>query len=212
MAHVVWDWNGTLVADLGATIESINEVLAHFGVASINEAHYARYYCRPVRTFYEHLLDRELDDPTWARIDQLYHDHYHGRLGSFPLTSGAPEALAATADAGHSQSLLSMWSHERLLVEMDRYEIRHWFARIDGSREARGDSKAESLVRHLDALGVDGRDVVLVGDAIDDAEAARAVGARSVLLSSTHHPERLRQTGAPIVDRLIDALEHLIQR
>lgn len=209
MAHVVWDWNGTLVADLGATIESINEVLAHFGVASIDEAHYARHYCRPVRTFYEHLLDCELDDPTWARIDRLYHDHYHGQLGSFPLTPGAREALTGAADAGHSQSLLSMWSHERLLVEIDRYGIGHWFARVEGCRAGRGDGKTESLVRHLEALGLEGRDVVLVGDALDDAEAARAVGARSVLLTSTHHPERLSAAGVPTVDRLIDALTHL---
>lgn len=209
MAHVVWDWNGTLVADVDATIESINAVLSRFGVEPIDATHYARHYCRPVRVFYEHLMERSFDDVTWAEIDRLYHDHYHSRLGSFPLSAGAEEALAAAAEAGHSQSLLSMWSHERLVVEIDRYGIGGWFERVEGSRGGHGDGKADSLVRHLDALGLEGADVVLVGDAIDDADAARAVGARSILVTSTHHPERLREAGVPIVDRLIDALELL---
>ena len=67
--HVVWDWNGTLLDDLAATLEAINEVMDHFGAAACDEDTYRRHYTRPVQRFYEHLLDRPLDDEDWHLID-----------------------------------------------------------------------------------------------------------------------------------------------
>jgi phosphoglycolate phosphatase-like HAD superfamily hydrolase len=209
MRHVVWDWNGTLVADLDATVEAINEVMVAFGGRRISPDDYGRRYRRPVRAFYDDLFQRQLDDHTWARIDELFHSEYRRRVEAITLASGAREALARVSAAGHTQSLLSMWLHDPLLQEVDRHGIAHWFVRVDGNRLGQGDPKSESLARHLKTLGLAGDQVVVVGDALDDVEAATAVGAQAVLVTSTHHPERLRVTGVPVVDRLVDVLAHL---
>jgi phosphoglycolate phosphatase-like HAD superfamily hydrolase len=209
MRHVVWDWNGTLVADLDATVEAINVVMATFGGRRISPGDYRRHYQRPVRAFYEYLFERQLDNHTWVRIDELFHSEYSRRLEAIALASGAREALAGVAAAGHTQSLLSMWLHDQLLHEVDRHGIAHWFVRVDGNRPGQGDPKSKSLGRHLETLGLAGDQVVVVGDALDDVEAARTVGARAVLVTSTHQPERLRVTGVPVVDRLVDVLAHL---
>jgi phosphoglycolate phosphatase-like HAD superfamily hydrolase len=209
MRHVVWDWNGTLVADLDATVEAVNEVLAAFGGPRISPDDYRRHYRRPVRAFYEYLFGRELDHPTWLRIGELWHLEYHRRLEAIALAPGASESLAAIVCAGHTQSLLSMWLHDPLLRQVDRHGIAHWFVRVEGDRSGQGDLKSASMARHLKTLGLPADQVVVVGDALDDVEAAEAVGARAVLVASTHHPERLQVTGVPVVDRLADVLAHL---
>jgi phosphoglycolate phosphatase-like HAD superfamily hydrolase len=77
-----------------------------------------------------------------------------------------------------------MWSHAELVPELDRRGLTGWLARIDGREGyALGDFKAAYLTRHLAALGLDGADCVLVGDSVDDADAAAAVGAGCVLYS-----------------------------
>lgn len=209
MAHVVWDWNGTLVADLDLTIESINAVMDAFGTPPITADDYGRHFRRPVRRFYEHLLDCTIDDHTWRRIDTVFHDHYHERVGTLSLAVGAHAALAHVAASGHTQSLLSMWRHDRLVREVDRHGIAQWFKRVDGNHAEQGDPKSRSLERHLDHLRVHSSTVVMVGDSLDDAEAAHAVGARAVLVTGTHHADRLRDTGVPMIERLIDAIDHL---
>lgn len=209
MKHVVWDWNGTLIADFEATIDSVNAVMAAFGCPRIAASDYARHYQRPVRAFYERIMERRFDDATWSEIDVLYHRAYHARVHEIPLAADATEALARVTAAGRSQSLLSMWYHDRLVREVDRRGIAHCFNRVEGSRGSVGGPKTLALTRHLEELGLEGRDVLVVGDAIDDFEAATAVGASAVLLATTHHPERLEQLDAPVVERLVEALEHL---
>jgi len=62
------------------------------------------------------------------------------------------------------------------------------------------------MERHLRALGVDRAGTVVIGDTVDDHEAALANGARSVLVTtgSTARP-LLEATGAPVVDTLGEA-------
>jgi phosphoglycolate phosphatase-like HAD superfamily hydrolase len=59
----------------------------------------------------------------------------------------------------------------------------------------------------LTALGLDGPDCVLIGDSIDDAEAAASVGARCVLYTGGFtDPARLRAFGVPVADSLAEAI------
>src|SRR5262245_42850679 len=104
MWHVVWDWNGTLVADLDATVEAINAVMAAFSRPGISLDDYRQHYRRPVRAFYEHLFEAQLEDDTWDRIGELWHSEYQQRLDAVPLAPGAHETLAGVAAAGHTQS------------------------------------------------------------------------------------------------------------
>ena len=62
------------------------------------------------------------------------------------------------------------------------YGLTGIFSRVDGLRtEVGGDLKAGHLARHLAELGLAAASVVLIGDSLDDADAADSVGARCVL-------------------------------
>ena len=60
---------------------------------------------------------------------------------------------------------------------------------------------------HLAALEIEASAALLVGDTLDDLEAARTVGARCVLYDGgSHHRSALEATGVPVVDTLTAAL------
>ena len=202
-------WNGTLIADFDATVVSVYEVMAAFGRSPITAGVYALHYQRPVRAFYDRIMGGRLDDSTWDEVQVVFHREYHRRVPEIPLAEDAPAALARVTGGGRTQSLLSMWYHDRLMHEVDRRDIGRWFSRVRGNDTDVGDPKTVALTRHLEDLRLAGSDVLVVGDALDDVEAARAVGARAVLVATTHHPERLGSAGVPVVERLVDALDHL---
>jgi HAD superfamily hydrolase (TIGR01549 family) len=204
--HVVWDWNGTLLADLDAIVGATNAGLAGSGLAAIDRDRFRRDFGRPVRAFNQRLLGRPLTDEQWRTLDDSFHDHYRQQLQRCELADGAEAALELVARAGVGQSLLSMWRHDELLELLAQRGLGHWFTRIDGDQRFDGGPKSDRLRDHLVAQSLDTDDVLVIGDTVDDAAAAQAVGTRCLLVSehSSHHLAVL-QAAAPTVATVTDA-------
>ncbi|WP_238175757.1 HAD family hydrolase [Kribbella pratensis] len=211
MKHVVWDWNGTLLNDNHAVLAAVNEVCAGFGRAELSWGEWQAAYARPMRLSYEQILQRALDEEEWAQVDKLYHDRYDALLHTCELAAGAHDVLRAWTAGGRTQSLLSMWFHSRLTPTVEHYGLTQYFTRVDGlPGEIGGGSKADCLIRHLEAQQLDPSDVVLIGDVVDDANAAQAAGARCVLVTTGAMTlEALQATGAPVTASITEALRLL---
>jgi phosphoglycolate phosphatase-like HAD superfamily hydrolase len=208
--HVVWDWNGTLFDDHVAVVAAINDALASLGLSPIDSHTYRSHYTRPVQRFYEQVAGRPIEPGEWRTLDDAYHDSYHARLERLRLAPDAWAALAAAEAAGLTQSLLSMWRHQDLVPLVQRLGIGRFFLRVDGLRVPSGGGKNEHLMAHLAALEVQASAALLVGDALDDLAAARAVGARCVLYDGgSHHRHALEAAGVPVVDTLTAAIQPL---
>jgi phosphoglycolate phosphatase-like HAD superfamily hydrolase len=160
---------------------------------------------------YERVFGRPIEANEWSRIDDVFHDAYRAALAEATLAHDAERALDALEDAGMTQSLLSMWRHEELVPLVSRLGIADRFARIDGLPGVGGGAKAPFMEEHLAYLvadpGVGPDDVVVVGDALDDAAAAAHVGARCVLYDGGSHPRsHLEAAGVPVASTLTEAL------
>jgi phosphoglycolate phosphatase-like HAD superfamily hydrolase len=197
------------VDDLEVVVLSVNAVMREFDGPVVTIDDYRAHYRRPVRHFYDHLLGRGVDEDSWARIDTIFHEQYEAHNHRAPLAAGAIEALEMISGQGVTQSLLSMWRHELLIPELDRRGIHGWFQRIDGSHSGEDGSKEQALIRHLGSLKLQPRAVALIGDTEDDAHAAQAIGAFVVLVTGTQDPARLRATGAPVFETLVEASRHI---
>ncbi|ARQ72443.1 HAD family hydrolase [Streptomyces marincola] len=208
-AHIVWDWNGTLLHDIDVVIEATNASFAEIGMPAITLERYRDLYCVPIPRFYERLLGRLPTDEEWVVMDSTFHRHYFARADTAALADGAAGLLADWQAAGRTQSVCSLAPHERLLPWVTRLGIHAHFLRIDGNT---GDSivtgKAEQMARHLAALrGIDRERVIVIGDAVDDAVAAAHAGARAVLYTGGSHSRRsLLTAGVPVVDTLAEAV------
>lgn len=208
MPHVVWDWNGTLLDDLGVVVAAVNASLAEFGAPPIDADGYRDHYTRPVHLFYEALFGRQVTDREWRQIDATFHRVYREGLADARLADDAMAALHAVAGGPTRQSLLSMWWHDELVPFVAGFGVDRYMERIDGNRRGAGETKAPHLAEHLAALGARPPDVVMVGDALDDANAAAEVGVRCVLYDGgAHHRSELEAAGVPVADTLLGAID-----
>lgn len=209
VSHIVWDWNGTLFHDIDAVACATSEILADLGLPPITAEDHRRLFTRPVWVFYERLLGRPLVDGEFERFDRAFHDAYGRYLADCGLAHDAEKALATWRQTGRTQSLLSMWRHEHLVPLVAELGIAPEFVRVDGLRGEAGGRKAEHLVRHLSAIGAAAGDTLLVGDSVDDADAAAHVGAKCVLYPWGYASrETLQEAGVPLVDTLTEALSY----
>ncbi|MEU7069723.1 HAD hydrolase-like protein [Streptomyces narbonensis] len=205
--HLVWDWNGTLLDDIGAVIGATNAAFAELGLDSITLEQYRELYTVPVPKFYERLMGRLPTDAEWIVMDGAFHRHYWARAEACGLTAGAAELLAARQESGLTQSLLSLAPHAELIPLVRRHGIAERFVRMDGRVDASTDGKSGHMVRHLAALAVPADRVVVIGDAADDAVAAAHVGAKAVLYTGgSHSRASLERVGVPVVDSLAEAV------
>jgi phosphoglycolate phosphatase-like HAD superfamily hydrolase len=214
MRHIVWDWNGTLLDDLDIVVDSVNAALAEFDAGPISLDDYRNNYTRPVVKFYEVLLGRPVADREWRRLDIIFHDAYREALPQVRLAHDAEEALRAALDAGWSQSLLSMFPHDELMEVVARHRLDRYLVAVDGLRGLRGDRKVSYLEAHLQRLAptfgghIDPAGVLVIGDALDDAAAAEALGLQCILFAGGSHPrDELAATGFPVTDSLVEAVE-----
>jgi phosphoglycolate phosphatase-like HAD superfamily hydrolase len=206
--HVVWDWNGTLLDDNHAVLVGVNSVCAQYGRAAVTLEEWRAVFSRPILACYEKVLGRPLTEADWDVIDQHYHSAYRLELDTCGLAAGVPDLLHEWRDAGRTQSLLSMWFHDELVPLVGKLSLTDLFARVDGLRGYNmGGSKAAHLIEHLEAQELDPADVVLIGDVVDDAEAAAQAGAQCVLVTTGMMPRaRLAAAGVPVTDSIPEAL------
>jgi phosphoglycolate phosphatase-like HAD superfamily hydrolase len=207
--HLVWDWNGTLFHDINAVMEATNASFAELGLPPITLDRYRELYCVPVPRFYERLIGRLPSDAEWEVMDATFHRYYWALAESCALADGAAELLAARRAAGTTQSLCSLAPHERLVPIVAAHGITEHFLRVDGRTGTSTAGKAAQMALHLDSLGpIDPQQVVVIGDALDDAAAAAHVGARAVLYTGgSHSRAALESAGVPVVDSLAEAVE-----
>jgi len=188
--HIVWDWNGTLLDDFSICVAAADRASRLAVGVGVSDNAYRKHFTRPIRTFYERLAARPVSDSEWRLIVQEYHSCYAELLETAVLRTGALAALECAGRQGMTQSLLSMAGHDQLVRLVRRHGLDRYFLVVDGSNgEARTASKRDMLVSHLRSVqrrcGTElaPHAVLLVGDTLDDAVAAAAVGARCALLA-----------------------------
>jgi phosphoglycolate phosphatase-like HAD superfamily hydrolase len=203
--HLIWDWNGTLLDDLALVVAATNASLAGVGGPQVTADDHRRDYRRPIAAYYEYVLGRPLVDGEFALLDNAFHDAYRAGLATARLAADALDAVTAWSG---TQSLLSMFFHDELVRAVAARGLDPHLSRVDGLRASVGGGpKAPHLRAHLAALGLAGADCVLIGDSVDDADAADEVGSRCVLYTGGFTAEiLLRATGRPVAGTLVEAV------
>jgi phosphoglycolate phosphatase-like HAD superfamily hydrolase len=202
----VWDWNGTIFDDFDLTARIAGRTMATLGVPGVSAEDIRRAFRRPFSEFYADLVGRPVTGEEFVFIRERYELEYSAEVFDLSLQPDASVAMDLLG-ARASQSLLSMAPDAQLQQLIDHHRLRGRFILVEGSPRSDSDgSKAERMVRHLATIGATGARTVVIGDTVDDHEAAVHSGARSVLVTTgSTSRANLELTGAPVVDSLREA-------
>ncbi|MDR0219473.1 MAG: HAD family hydrolase [Enterobacteriaceae bacterium] len=207
-AHIIWDWNGTLLNDVSVSVNATNLALAEIGIEPLTLEQYREYYCVPVQVFYKQVIGREPSSAEWSTIGKIFNAHYRPGIQKADLAKGVSELLATRHRSGATQSLCSLMQHEELVPMIDHHGIAEFFTHIDGrNTPLLTTGKTEQLANHIKKLNISPEKSVVIGDATDDAIAALSAGTHAILYTGgTHSRLSLETAGVPVVDTLSEAL------
>ena len=203
--YIIWDWNGTLLNDIGASLASVNDMLAMRGNPPINIVYYKECIGVPIIRFYEKVFDMEKED--YSVIIKQYNEGYLYHLKDVGLTSGAVEALEYFRNSGAKQVIVSSSNNEQVCTNVEKYGISAWFDAVLGSGDFFAGSKIERAKAYLEKNNAQKGEILVIGDLEHDAEMADTLGADCILLTSGHeHPERLKRSEKPLVNDLFELI------
>ncbi len=206
---IIWDFNGTLLDDIRAGIDAVNDMLSRRGLATIDSVErYRELFCFPIIDYYAKLgFDFEKEDyytvlaPEWVA---LYLENYKRST----LNNGAEHTLLALADLGYTQTLLSATEIEMLKGQLRELGLEQQFSEVWGLDNIHAGGKIGTArawrEAHPDAKAL------FVGDSVHDWEVASAVGADCVLFCGGHQNRAtLSACGCPMIDHLEQLIEML---
>ncbi len=199
--YIIWDWNGTLLDDVSAAMDSVNDMLVKRGMEKIDIIRYKECIGVPIIRFYEEIFDLEKED--YNEILREYNVGYLKHLTECDLSEGAREMLEYFKNLGCRQVIVSSSHNGQLLENTEKYGIKDYFEEILGSEDFLAASKIERAIDYLEKHPK-GK-VLVIGDIAHDCEMAEKLGADCVLLTSGHEMfERLKECNAKIIDSLLE--------
>ena len=204
--HVIWDWNGTLLDDTQAALDTLNIMLARRGGNPIAMDFYRDHFAFPVKPFYESIGVR-LGDEDWDALAREYHDIYAERPKR--LNAEAVAALEYAKGMGCRQSIVSALRQDLLAGITEELGVAGYMDFVYGVDNLDGRSKvdrARELVSAMASPPAKPSACVFIGDSLHDKEVADAIGARCVLCAQGSHAAWRLRAVSPTGDTLLGAV------
>lgn len=207
--QVIWDFNGTLLDDVDACVETVNTILLEHARPSLTRDDYLARFGFPVREFYAD-LGIDLDAPGFERLSRTYIERYLPRLDGLRPRADALQAMRALAERRVGQSVLSAMEARLLESLLERLDLRRHVVRVRGLDDFHAGSKTMLGVGLARELDVAPEEILLVGDTLHDFEVAQEIGCACLLYARGHQAAgRLAASGVPVVDSLVQVIDHV---
>lgn len=199
--NIVWDWNGTLLNDLEAGVNTLNDMLERRNLPQLSVQEYKDQFGFPVVDFY-HKIGFDMEKESLHELSVDFVSTYDLYAGNVVLNPSVREVLAGVQQSGRGQYILSAL-REDLLQQMIRdFDIDSRFDRACGSDNIYAGSKVERGLRMLKTCGISPQETLMVGDTVHDAEVAAALGFDCILYAGGHNSEWRLKAKAPVIHEL----------
>lgn len=207
---VVFDWNGTLLADAEAIVVGVNAVLKALGQEPITVSQYRQHYDTPlVKTYEAFGISREVLEARSIEFAEIFHATYEPRVLKTRTRAGTRKILALLHKRGVTNIILSNHTTEGIYLQLERLKLRHYFDAVLANETLTGahfKSKETRLHDYLALHHVDPSQVAIVGDTIEEVRIGRKLGFRTVIITGGYNSTpRLRQARPDfLIHKLID--------
>lgn len=204
--YILWDWNGTLLDDTQAALNTLNIMLKRRGAKPIALEFFRDHFAFPCRPFYD-MIGMHVEDDEWDALAKEYHDIYAEQPKE--LNRETIAALERVKRSGAKQSIISALRQDLLDEVTARMGVAKYMECIYGVDNLDGASKLDRALELMNRIAPpagEQPDVVLIGDSLHDKEVADALKVRCVLCGQGSHATwRLREV-APTGETLFEAV------
>jgi len=205
---IIWDWNGTLLNDVGIAVDSINQLLYDRNLELLTIERYLDVFTFPVQDYYE-LIGFDLKTEPFEIPAFQFISIYNKAVEACGLHDEVVPLLSRLCSLGYRQFILSAMEQQVLEKTVADNDIHHFFEDLCGLSDNFAVSKVANGKSLISKRGLNPERTLLVGDTIHDYEVAQAIGCKCVLIAKGHQSkERLLTTGAHVLDGL-DEIEFL---
>ena len=201
---IIWDWNGTLLNDVGTAIDSINYLLKDRKLPPLTLVRYLDVFTFPVQNYYEQIGFDLKNEPFEIPANQFI-AIYNKAVESCGLHGGSIPVLQHFQKQGCRQFILSAMEQKNLEKTIIENNIDHFFEVLCGLSDNYAASKVENGKALILQKGIKPEQTLLIGDTTHDFDVANAIGCKCVLVANGHQSKvRLLQSGAKVLDNLED--------
>jgi phosphoglycolate phosphatase-like HAD superfamily hydrolase len=211
---VIFDWNGTLLADTATIHLAASRSIETAGGKAPSFRRFRETTTIPVKDFYMANGANEQALISDAKlIADVFNEHYDTHSGACRTRRGTRQVLSDLAERAIGRVIAS--NHILVSVEahLSRLGLRDRFHAVlargdDGSGIINAAGKDERIAVYLEQQKILPNEAIIVGDAPDDIQVGRQLGMKSVAISGGMYATHRLKKENP--DFLIHALPELI--
>lgn len=204
--NILWDWNGTLMDDVGVSLNAVNIMLEKRGLPTITLEQYYEYIDTPIIKFYRHcfVMENENED---ALLNE-FQLNYAALAESLPVDSLTYDTVFAFRKLGVRQFVVSSCEEKLLLSWLEKYGVFNMIEGVTGAGNLYAESKIDRAKALMASYGLCPSETVFIGDTLHDYETAQALGVECMLVTYGHGaPSENKKTACVTADSLDETVK-----
>ncbi|MGY8684052.1 HAD family hydrolase [Bradyrhizobium sp. UFLA05-153] len=185
---LVFDWNGTLLDDADALLQTTNAILKRFGRATIDMNTFRDHCDVPLSIFYRNLGMSESEVAATDRDGSaIFHDAYEPLASNVNLREGARTMLEIAREQAASSIIVSNHIVDPLRSQLQRLGINDYFDEVlafeSRATQYKSMSKGERLRLYMQENDLKPPATFIIGDMPVEANIARDLGLISIAIT-----------------------------
>lgn len=207
ITHIIWDYNGTVVDDVDASVAAVNDMLKARGLPLTDKAQYIDNVSLPLENYYKGLGIPVSDMSEISTEFQKYCKNHADLIHIFKDFFIIMQELKKY---NIKNILMSSLYKKFLFEDTEKYNIRSYFDDVIGMDDTLVGSKLDNARFFLTTNHLLPKNVLFIGDLINDAEIAKALNAKCVLIPNGHNSKsRCLSEGVTVLDDLKCIIEYI---
>ena len=188
MQYVIFDFNGTVVDDVELSLRCINHTIKRYlNRKPLSLEEYREVFTFPVKDYYVN-VGFDFNTLDWTEVGQCWMDYYQEHIIEAKLHNGVKELLINNHSKGYKNILLSASRLDLLIEQVKQLGIYDYFDEILGLDNIYAHSKLPIGINFVKDKNP--KECVYLGDSGHDAEVAKAMGVRCILIADGHESKR----------------------
>ena len=207
---IIWDFNGTIIDDVGASLGAVNDMLTKRLQPTIDLAQYQSAVDTPIWRFYETVFEDGTITPEEAVME--FDSGYEKHLQQNPLMEGIVDVLTHFRNLGICQVIVSASHVNKVKARLDDLGIADYFDAVLGRSDYMAEGKTYLAKAYFEEHNLSAAETIVIGDCVNDYDVAQSLGCDCILNTKGHQSRReFKGVSAQIID-LIPELKNLITR